>query len=1026
MTKLAGLSALILSCTLFGTPAIGQDVRTPWLNPEVNHINREEMHTDYFAFARNEDTHSREQSSNYLSLNGQWRFHWVRHFDERPERFYELNYNDKAWGRMPVPGIWELNGYGDPLYVNENYPWHFQFKNQPPLVPKENNHVGSYRRQISIPKEWTGKRIVAHFGSVTSNMTLYVNGRYVGYSEDSKLATEFDLTPYLKVGEKNLIAFQVHRWCDGTYLEAQDFWRLSGVGRDCYLYARSKERIEDIRITPQLDDSYTRASVRIDLRLVGRPTIDLELCDAEGKLVCKKSLGAGQSTISLDVPSPKLWSAEAPYLYQLTASTPYEVIKQNVGLRRVEIKDKQLLVNGKPILIKGVNRHELDPDGGYVVSRQRMEQDIRLMKSLNINAVRTCHYPNAPYLYELCDRYGLYVVAEANVETHGMGYGKESLSHSKPFRRAHIERNERQTKAYRNHPSIIIWSTGNESGPGENFGAAYDAVKRLDPSRPVQYERAGGKYSDIYAYMYRTPDFIKNYLDNNPPQPYIICEYAHAMGNSMGGLDEYWNLIRREPLFQGGFIWDWADQSLRKKLPNGRSIYAYAGDYNRYDVDEDNNFCNNGIVSPDRQLNPHAEEVRYQLQSIWTTLTDSLRGELEIYNEHFFTSLDAYDLHWTLSSDGRPLRGGTMALPHIAPQSKGSLSLPLTPLPPNKGETLTLELSYRLRHTEGILSAGSEVAHEQFVLRSEYPPITFKPSTEYGALNLEERDRRYIIIENDHLRLDINRATGFIARYEVGGRTLLSEGAELMPNFWRAPTDNDMGAKCQVNFAAWRTPEMKLLDLKAKQESHTSIKVQALYDMPEVQARLTLEYLIGSDGTIVYEQTLAATEGAQISGLFRFGLRLKMPQEYDHIDYFGRGPGESYPDRKKSLPLGHYHQKVADQFYPYIRPQETGGKADVRFFRVVDQGGFGLEFRAEYPLQASALDRAREELDGYPRKTQKHSELVPRACFTDVQIDRYHMGLGCYNSWGQLPQAQYLLPYKSYEMRTLIRPIDIY
>lgn len=1027
MTQQTRLIGLALICSLLSSQGEAQDSRRPWLDPKTNAINRVEMHTDYFAFARGESTQFKEKSQNYISLNGLWRFHWVKDFDQRPEKFYEMNYNDKAWGSMPVPGIWELNGYGDPVYVNENYPWHFQFKNQPPIVPTENNHVGSYRRFISVPKHWAGKQIVAHFGSVTSNLTLYVNGQYIGYSEDSKLAAEFDLTPYLKVGMENLIAFQVHRWCDGTYLEAQDFWRLSGVGRDCYLYARSPNRIEDIHITSQLDDSFDKASLKVDLQLVGRPAISLELLDAEGRRVSKVNLASGQTSIRLDVLEPRLWTAETPYLYQLIARTADEEIRQNVGLRQVEIKNKQLLVNGKPILIKGVNRHELDPDGGYVVSRKRMEQDIQLMKSLNINAVRTSHYPCDPYLYELCDRYGLYVVAEANVESHGMGYGKESLSHKKDWRRAHVERNERQTKLLRNHPSIIIWSTGNESGPGENFGAAYDAVKKLDPSRPVQYERAFGKYSDIYAYMYRTPDFIQNYLDNSPTQPYIICEYAHAMGNSLGGLAEYWDLIRREPLFQGGFIWDWADQSLRKKLPNGRTIYAYAGDYNNYDVDEDNNFCNNGLVSPDRQLNPHAEEVRYQLQNIWTTLVDSLSGDLEVYNENFFSSLDNYYLHWQLSADGRPIRSGAMALPHITPQGKARLSLPLEPLPADCSEMLTLELSYRLRHTEGILAAGSQVARQQFILRSAASTaLTLEENPLYGALSINERDRRYIILENNHLRLDFSRTTGLICRYDVGGRALLAKGSELTPNFWRAPTDNDMGAKSQINFEAWRTPEMKLVELKTSRETNSAVKVQALYEMPDVQARLQLEYIVGNDGAIIYSQALTASKEAQVSDLFRFGFRLKMPLEYDRIDYFGRGPGESYPDRRLGLALGHYHQRVADQFYPYIRPQETGGKADVRFFRVLDRGGFGLEIRAEYPLQASALDRAREDLDGYPKKTQKHSELVPRASFTDVQIDRYHMGLGCYNSWGQLPAKPYQLPYQSYEMRALIRPVDIH
>lgn len=1011
---------------LLSIPAEGQRAE-PWRDPTVNQINRLQVHSNYFAFAPEEQAQTASESQNYLSLNGLWRFMWVRNFDQRPTDFYKLDYDDKSWGTMPVPGVWELNGYGDPLYSNVSYPWHNQFKTEPPVVPEHNNHVGSYRRIVTIPKHWAGKRIVAHFGSVTSNITLYVNGRYVGYSEDSKLAAEFDLTPYLRVGAQNLIAFQVHRWCDGTYLETQDFWRLSGVARDTYLYARAPKRIEDIRLTPDLDASYQHATLRVELRRQGAVPVQLQLLDAANQVVASANMAAAQTSLLLNIPNAQLWSAETPYLYQLVARTSEEEIRQYVGLRKVEIKNKQLLLNGKPILIKGVNRHELDPDGGYVVSRERMEQDIRLMKQLNINAVRTCHYPNDPYWYELCDKYGLYVVAEANVETHGMGYGKESLSHSKAWRTAHLERNLRQTELLYNHPSIITWSMGNESGPGENFGVVYDALKKLDPSRPVQYERAEGKYTDIYAHMYRTPEVIKKYVDNNLEHPYIICEYAHAMGNSLGGFDEYWDLIRREPLFQGGFIWDWADQSLRKRLTDGRSIYAYAGDYNKYDFDEDNNFCNNGVVSPDRRPNPHAEEVRYQQQSIWTTLSPSKTGILEIYNENFFISLDGYELRWQLSVDGSPIQTGCAALPYIGPQQRGTLTLPLKPYRAKATEEVTLELSYHQREASGLLAAGTEVAHQQFVLKpAEYQPLTLVHNKLYKPALLDERDKRYIIVQGERFRLDISRSTGLITRYEMAGRALLAEDADLRPNFWRAPTDNDMGANCQLKFAVWRTPEFKLNELKSEQERDGNIKVVASYEMPSVKATLTLTYLIDNDGGIIYKQSMQTTAGAEVADLFRFGIRLKMPLHYDRIDYLGRGPGETYADRKLSQRLGHYRQLVADQFYPYVRPQETGGKADVRLYRVVDHGGFGLEFRAEYPLQASALDRAREDLDGYPRKGQQHSELVPRAAFTDVQIDRYQLGLGCYNSWGQMPQLQYHVPYQSYEMSVQIRPIDIY
>lgn len=1025
------IGIISLAATLVAAPlsAFAQQGK-PWLDPEVNGINRLPMRTNFFAFDRGEATSDARESQNYLSLNGIWRFHWVRHFDQRPLNFFELDYDDKAWATMPVPGVWELNGYGDPLYSNVPYPWHNQFKTQPPLVPEHNNHVGSYRRIISIPKSWSGKSIIAHFGSVTSNMTLYVNGRYVGYSEDSKLPAEFDLTPYLKVGAENLIAFQVHRWCDGTYLETQDFWRLSGVGRDCFLLARERQGIEDIRLTPSLDDNYQHGTLEVSLKRKGAQPAELTLLDANGKQILAQTLPAAQSKLLLNIENPRKWSAEDPYLYKLIIRSGSEEIRQNVGFRRAEMKNKQFMINGQPVLIKGANRHELDPDGGYVVSRARMEQDIRLMKELNINAVRTCHYPDDSYLYELCDKYGLYVVAEANLESHGMGYDKESLSHSKQWRKAHLERNVRQVEHLYNHPSIITWSTGNEAGPGKNFGAAYDAIKAIDPHRPVQYERSGTDYTDIYTRMYRRPHEMIEYIKNNPKMPFILCEYAHAMGNSMGGFDEYWDLIRKEPLLQGGFIWDFVDQSLRSQTKDGRSFYAYAGDYNRYDYAEDNNFCNNGLYSPDRTPNPHTEEVRYQYQNIWTTLVDAKTAEIEVYNENFFIDLGRYDLRWELSVDGVPVQTATIALPAIAPQSRERLRLGIEPRAVKAEQELTLQLSYRLRQAEGMLPAGKEVAHQQFVLKAaEYQPLTLTHNKLYKPATLDERDVRYLIVEGERFRLDIDRRTGFITRYDFAGRELLAEGADLRPNFWRAPTDNDMGASLQQKYKVWRTPEMKLKSLETKQSASGFVRIDATYEMPSVGGALSISYDIDNDGRIIYSQSLKpsdSTANKQVANLFRFGLRMKMPLVYDRLDFYGRGPVENYADRKASQHLGRYQQTVAEQFYPYIRPQETGAKADLRYYRVVDRGGFGLEFRAEYPLQASALDRSLESLDGYPHKTQQHSELIPRANFTDVQVDRYQMGLGCYDSWGALPQSKYLLPYQAYDMRVLISPIDLY
>ena len=566
-----------------------------WQNPEINAVNRAPMHTNFFAYESIEATKSnKEKSSNFMTLNGIWKFDWVANVDARPTDFWKLEFNDKGWNDLQVPGVWELNGYGDPIYVNVGYAWRNQFKNNPPLVPTTNNHVGSYRKEIIVPSDWKGKDIIAHFGAVSSNMYLWVNGKFVGYSEDSKLEAEFDLTPYLRTGQKNLIAFQVFRWCDGSYLEDQDFFRYTGVARDCYLYTRNKKRIEDLRITPDLDEQYKNGSLHIELSLKGNCNVTLELLDAENKLVTTSEVKGTKKVVkTLKVKKPNKWTAETPYLYTLYATLKEkgkitEVIPVKVGFRKIELKNAQILVNGQPVLIKGANRHEVDPVGGYVVSRERMIQDIQIMKQFNLNAVRTCHYPDDPFFYELCDKYGIYMVAEANIESHGIGYGNRTLAKRDDYRKAHLERNQRNVQRNFNHPSIIFWSLGNEAGYGPNFEAAYDWVKAEDPSRAVQYERAEIKgKTDIYCPMYAGYNWCENYSKNPQHQkPLILCEYAHAMGNSQGGFKEYWDLVRKYPKFQGGFIWDFVDQSCRRIGKNGKMIYAYGGDFNRYDASD--------------------------------------------------------------------------------------------------------------------------------------------------------------------------------------------------------------------------------------------------------------------------------------------------------------------------------------------------------------------------------------------------------------------------------------------------------
>lgn len=1010
-------------------------------DPIVNAVNRLPMHTAFFAYESPEKAveGNRNSSGRFLSLNGPWKFLWVRDAWDRPEYFFRTDFDDRSWGTIPVPGMWQLNGYGDPQYVNHGYPWREQFKSDPPHYPDAGNHVGSYRRTVEIPEAWNGQQIVAHFGSVTSNISLWVNGRYVGYSEDSKLETEFDLTPYVKPGT-NLIAFQVFRWCDGTYLEDQDFFRLSGVARDCYLYARDKRHIADLQVTPILNDDYTMG--RLDIRVeVSRPgkgcTLNLNLSDAAGRPVGSEQAKITASTqrFTLDAGKIDLWSAETPVLYRLTATLHapsgevIEVIPLRTGFREVKIAGGQLLVNGRPILIKGANRHEIDPDGGYIVSEERMLQDIHILKENNFNAVRTCHYPDDVRWYELCDEYGLYVVAEANIESHGMGYGENPLAEDSVWKQAHLERNERNVRRNFNYPSVIIWSLGNESGDGANFTACYDWIKAYDPSRPVQFEQAfwgKDRNTDIICPMYWDYNKCERYASGNLEKPLIQCEYAHAMGNSMGGFKEYWELIRKYPFYQGGFIWDFVDQSLRKQGKNGKMIYGYGGDWNPYDA-SDKNFCDNGLVSPDRIPNPHMHEVRYWQQPVWVREVDLQSGRIAVFNEYAFRNLSAYSLNWRLLCDGQEVLYGNIPVLNVAPQSEELLQLDYdSSRLPVRGELL-LDVAFQLRRAEAPLPAGHIIARQQFVVRErkvEAPGIASRYLDNYtsnGTIHLAQEDRNFMIVEGENVRLDFDRKSGFMTRYEVGGVAYLQPGAMLKPNFWRAPTDNDFGAGVQHKNRVWDNPRMELKKLSGSMENGIAM-VTAAYELPEVSACLQLEYRINNTGEMLVTERLITTADAKVPDLQRFGMRLEMPASFNRINYYGRGPWENYSDRKTSAFLGLYSQTVDEQFYPYIRPQETGTKSDVRWWHQGDCSGRGLTFISAEPFSVSALHYSQESLDEGLTKKQGHSQEVIPQDRVFLCMDKAQSGLACVNSWGARPETAYRLPYKDYTFEFRITP----
>lgn len=1019
---------LLLVCTTLSSQTFNE-----WKDPVVNEVNRSPMHTSYFAY---QNEHSalkgcKEASQNFMSLNGIWKFLWVKDADKRPMNFYKINYDDKSWDNMQVPGLWALNGYGDPVYVNYGYPWRNQFAGEPPAIPVADNQVGSYRKEIIIPADWKGKEIFAHFGAVSSNMYLWVNGQFVGYSEDRKLEAEFNLSRYLKPG-KNLIAFQVFRWCDGSYLEDQDFLRLAGVGRDCYLYVRNKKYIQDIRVTPDLDAQYLNATLHVAMNLKGGGTVDLKLLDPLGKEIVATSVkGTGQIQTRMEVANPGKWSAENPILYTLIATLKdkgdvVEVIPVNVGFRKIELKNAQILVNGQPVLFKGVNRHEMDPDNGYYLSPQRMIQDIKIMKAFNINAVRTSHYPNDNLWYDLCDRYGLYVVAEANVESHGIG-GHKTLARNPLFAKAHLERNQRNVQRSYNHPSIIFWSLGNEAGFGANFEACYTWIKNEDKTRAVQYEQAKiNEFTDIFCPMYQDYEGNREYCEGDIDKPLIQCEYTHAMGNSLGGFKEYWDLIRKYPKYQGGFIWDFVDQSLRWKNKEGVSFYAYGGDWNPYDA-SDNNFMDNGLINPDRQPNPHMYEVGYFYQSIWVTPVDLPNGAINVYNENFFRNLDDYYLEWELQADGEIVRKGMVGKLNVAPQQTATVQLGYTMDDICQDKELLLNIMFKLKKAESLLPAGHVVAKKQLTILPYKTPdlaISNMPNSNIKvcAPTVIENDVNYLIVEGEHFRLDFDKHDGYLCKYEINGRQLLNEGSKLTPNFWRAPTDNDLGAGLQKKYAAWKNTGIYLNELEQKVENDLVI-VNSEYTMEAVKAKLYLTYTINNCGAVKITQKMTVDQSATVSDLFRFGMQVQICEELEQVSYYGRGPIENYSDRNNSTWLGKYRQTVSDQFYSYIRPQENGTRTDIRWWKLMDKGGNGLKLIADAPCSVSALHYSIEVLDDGERKEQRHSEFLPCVDYINLCIDKVQMGVGGVNSWGALPLKDYRLPYQDYEFSFLLQPV---
>jgi len=1023
------IKKLLFSLTCLAVTSAYAQKAPVWQDPNVNQVNREVRRAHFFAFedealARQGD---KAKSARYLSMEGLWKFNFVKNHQDAPKDFFGLKYDDSQWVDFPVPGLFELNGYGDKIYKNAGFAWCTTFKNDPPHIGETNNYTGSYRRTFDLPADWKGQEVFFHVGSATSNLAVWVNGKYVGYSEDSKVAAEFNITKYLKSG-KNLIAMQIMRWCDGSYLEDQDFWRFTGIAREVYLYARPKTHIEDITVGQ--DYIGGKGVLNVDVKAPKGTTVEQQLTDNSGKEV--------------DLAAVKPWTAETPNLYNLMITLKQgnkvlEVVRQRVGFRHIEIKGGQLLVNGQPILIKGADRHELDPDGGYIVSVERMIQDIRIMKQLNINAVRTCHYPDDPRWYDLCDEYGIYLTAEANLESHGMGYGEHTLAKRSDFEKMHLERNEANVKNFKNHPSVIVWSLGNEAGFGPNFEKCYTWVKEYDKTRPVQYERApyDGGYTDITCPMYADYNWCENYCKGNNPRPLIQCEYAHAMGNSMGGFKEYWDLIRKEPKYQGGYIWDFVDQGMRDKSAiTGKEIFTFGGDYGRYPA-SDYNFNCNGIIAPDRRLNPHAYEVRYYYQNVWVTDKGLKEGRFEVYNENFFKTLDDLQLEWFVggaSAGGhhhegdRPEgmtfgHGGTIDISGIAPQQRKVITDEKMKqtiervLGHHGDQEIFVIFQFKSKDAQPLIDKGQVMARQQFVLN----PYQFPEIKAEEAKVQKEETESYVKFDAGGTTLTVGKWSGWIDYLDVDGEPMLVDRESITPEFWRAPTDNDYGAGLQRRFGVWKNPQMRLKDIDVDDN-----QVEAKFEMPDVKATLKMTYTLTPEGEVIVRQQLKANTDEKVSPMFRYGMQLQMPKQYDAVQYYGRGPVENYIDRNSSEFIGIYNNKVADEYFPYVRPQESGNHTDVRWFRVLDKQGRGLEFYSNGPMEASALDYLLADLDDGPNKDKKkghHSgDLIERP-LTQVHIQQRQMGLGCVNSWGAWPRGEYLVPYQDYDFTFVIRPV---
>ena len=1016
-----------------------------WQDPGIVQVNREDPHTTRFSFKTLDEalTADRRQSPNLISLNGTWKFHWSPNPASRPEDFYRTGFRDRKWDDIEVPSNWELKGYGVPIYVNIPYEW--TSDPQPPSVPTGHNPVGSYRRTFTIPDSWSGQEVFIHFGAVKSAFYLWINGKKVGYSQGSKTPAEFRITPYIQEGN-NLVAVEVYRWSDGSWLECQDFWRISGIEREVYLEARPLRYIHDFFCRTALTNDYTAGLLELDVELRDLGGKETGSCELEvmlfkpGKL--EVPVWSASESILLEGDSEYLtgfsdvleqvlpWSAEDPRLYTLVLclkdedGTPAEYVSSRVGFRTSEIRYGQLLVNGKPILLKGVNRHEHDEYEGHVVSEEMMIRDIELMKKHNINAVRTSHYPNHPRWYELCDRYGLYVIDEANIESHGMGYRPDrTLGNNPLFLKSHLDRTIRMVERDKNHPSVIIWSLGNEAGDGVCFNATYDWIKQRDQTRPVQYERAvSGRNTDIFCPMYATIHSMIRYVETHPDKPLIQCEYAHAMGNSTGNLADYWDVIEKYDLMQGGFIWDWVDQGLAKYTEDGKKYWAYGGDFGPEDVPSDGAFCLNGLVFPDRTIHPGLLEVKKVYQYIDFTPVPFTLNRVRITNNYAFRNLDEFDIRWRLEADGVTVSSGAIESPDLGPGCAGVYDLDLAGGTENRNSEYFLHLEAITRNDRGLVPGGHVVAAGQFALNpgllAGQDPGGFSEGANGELEILESADSVKVVTPVAEIRFD--RKSGRMASYVAGGRDLVVDGPR--PNFWRAPTDNDFGNNMPERCAMWHHfgEELQLQTLVPVQtDNHTMLLAEYIH--PGNGSNYTVSYHFNDRGEVLVHASFRPSEDG-FPEVPRFGMRLVLPEGLDSLVYFGRGPHENYIDRNHSAEVDLYRSTVDEQFVPYITTGENGNRTEVRWLMLMDDEGYGLMVKGRPAVDFSALHYSLEQLDREQRDGA-HASLLEKSDRVFLNVDWKQMGVGGDNSWGARTHAEYTLRARPMEYSYVLSPV---